>query len=90
MNTLNADLTNRVVVVLAVVIGEARQDLMHRLFLVQGGEDASAGPDETKFYGRWLAKGPNSLQDSLRRPFVERLATEEEIATAKREYGWPD
>ncbi len=43
MNTLNADLTNKVVVVLAVVMSESRQDLKDRLFLVQGGAGALEG-----------------------------------------------
>ena len=83
------DLTNKVVVVLAVVIGESRQDLKDRLFLVQGGVGALDGADEeSQFYGKWLARGPDAFQDALRRKFVERLATEDEMKDVVVVYDW--
>ena len=83
------DLTNKVVVVLAVVMSESRQDLKDRLFLVQGGAGALEGADdESQFYGKWLARGPDSFQDALRRKFVERFATDDEMRDVVVVYDW--
>jgi len=83
------DLTNKVVVVLAVVMSESRQDLKDRLFLVQGGAGALEGADdESQFYGKWLARGPDSFQDALRRKFVERFATDDELRDVVVVYDW--
>jgi hypothetical protein len=75
-NTLNENLTGRVVVLSAKRMKPEYQDLKYRLFKVSGGFGAQGYTMGRALFGTFLVDGEEARMDGYD---VERLAAQEEI-----------
>lgn len=81
-NSLNIDLTDKVVVLRKECFSPQYQDLKYRLFRVRAGFGAKSFTSGSALFGEHLLDGEKTRWEGYE---VERLATDEEIASINKQ-----